>query len=80
MICYKIDILAALKEKGYSSYRMRKEKVFGERVIQQLRDKEPFSWEVLSRLCLLLDCQPGDLLESVAGDPGAESCAPLKGI
>lgn len=73
MLHYKVDILAALKEKGYSSYRMRKEKIFGERVIQQLRDNEPFSWEVLSRLCLLLDCQPGDLLESVAGDPGEAS-------
>ncbi len=65
MIRYKIDILAALKEKGFSTYRLRKEKIFGERVVQQLRDKEPFSWEVLSRLCLLLECQPGDILESV---------------
>ena len=65
MIQYKIDILAALKEKGYSTYRIRKEKIFGERVVQQLRDKEPFSWEVFSRLCDLLECQPGDLLESV---------------
>ena len=65
MLRYKIDILAALKEAGYSSYRLRKEKLFGERVVQQLRNKEPFSWEVLSRLCLLLECQPGDLIESV---------------
>ena len=65
MIKYKIDILAALKEKGFSTYRLRKERIFGERVVQQLRDKEPFSWEVLSRLCLLLECQPGDILESV---------------
>jgi len=65
MIRYRIDILAALKEKGFSTYRLRKEKIFGERVVQQLRDKEPFSWEVLSRLCLLLECQPGDLLESI---------------
>ena len=65
MIQYKIDILAALKENGYSTYKIRKEKIFGERVVQQLRDKEPFSWEVLSRLCDLLECQPGDLLESV---------------
>jgi len=65
MIKYKIDILAALREKGYSTYRIRQEKILGERVVQQLRNKEPFSWEVLSRLCLLLDCQPGDLLESV---------------
>jgi len=65
MIIYKKDILAALKEKGYSTYRIRQDKIFGQRVLQQFRDKEPFSWEVLGRLCLLLDCQPGDLLESV---------------
>ena len=65
MLKYKVDILSALKEKGYSSYRLRKEKIFGERVIQQLREHEPFSWEVLARLCLLLDRQPGDLIVSV---------------
>lgn len=59
---YKIDVLAALKEKGFSSYRLRKEKIFGERVIQQLRNKEPVSWEVLGRLCALLECEIGDLL------------------
>ena len=74
MLQYKVDILAALKDKGYSSYRMRKDKIFGERVIQQLRDKEPFSWEVLSRLCLLLECQPGDLLVSV---PEAGNCGEI---
>lgn len=62
-IKYKVDVLAALKEKGYSSYKMRKEKVFGERTIQQLRNQEPVSWEVLSRICALLECQPGDILE-----------------
>ena len=36
-IKYKIDILAALKEKGYSTYRLRKEKLIGEATIQQLR-------------------------------------------
>ena len=59
---YKIDVLAALKEKGFSSYRLRKEKIFGERVIQQLRNKEPVSWEVLGRLCALLECEIGDLI------------------
>ena len=61
-LVYRIDVLAALKEKGFSSYRLRKEKIFGERVIQQLRNKEPVSWEVLGRLCSLLDCEVGDLL------------------
>ena len=60
---YKVDILESLKARGYSSYRLRKEKLLGERVIQQLRDKYPVSWEVITRLCELLDCQPGDILE-----------------
>ena len=68
MIRYKVDILAKLKEKGYTTYRIRQDKIIGQRVVQQLREREPFSWEVLSRLCLLLDCQPGDLLESVQED------------
>lgn len=59
---YKIDPLAALKSAGYSTYRLRKERIFGERVIQQLREQEPVSWEVLGRLCLLLNCEIGDIL------------------
>lgn len=64
-IKYKIDVLAALKEKGYSSYRIRKEKLMGEATLQQLRNNELVSWENMTRLCALLDCQPGDILEYV---------------
>lgn len=59
---YKVDILSALKDKGYTTYRLRKEKLLGERVIQQLRNGEPVSWEVVMRLCRLLDCDVGDIL------------------
>lgn len=60
---YKIDVLEALKNAGYSTYRLRKEKIFGERIIQQLRDKEIVSWATIDTLCTLLNCQPGDLVE-----------------
>ena len=62
---YKMDILEALKEAGYSAYRLRKEKIFGERVVQQLRQGELVSWATVEKVCTLLDCQPGDLLEHV---------------
>ena len=62
---YKIDILPALKLAGYNTNRMRKEKILGESVIQQLRKGELVSWTNLSRLCSLLNCQPGDILEYV---------------
>jgi putative transcriptional regulator len=62
-IIYKKEILAALKEAGYSSYKLRNEKIFGERTIQQLRNNELASWATIEKLCKILNCQPGDLLE-----------------
>ena len=73
-IGYKIDVLQTLKEKGYSSYRLRKEKLIGQRDMQQIREGCPVSWAVIGRLCALLECQPGDILEYVPEEPaGAES-------
>lgn len=62
-IRFKIDVLAALKEAGYSSARIRKEKLMGEATLQQLRHGELVSWKTMETLCRLLNCQPGDLIE-----------------
>ena len=59
---YKIDVLAALKEKGYSSYKIRTAKIFGEATLQKIRKGEPVSWDVIGKICELLNCQPGDIL------------------
>ena len=64
-IKYKIHILAGLKEKGYSTYRIRKNKLMGEATVQKLRNKEPVSWENISTICKLLECRPGDIMEYV---------------
>lgn len=62
---YKIDVLAALKERGITAYKLRKDKIIGERTIQQLRDNQLVSWETIAKLCHLLSCQPGDIMEYV---------------
>ena len=64
-VVYKIDVLEKLKEKGYSTYRLRKEKLLAEATIQSIRNGVLVSWENISRLCTLLDCQPGDIVEYV---------------
>ncbi len=69
-IRYKKDILAALKEKGYNTNRLRKEKMLSEGVIQSLREDKYIALQNLSRICELLDCQPADLLEYVKDDAG----------
>ena len=60
---YKIDVLASLNSKGYSTYRLRKEKIFGEAVIQKLRNFDSVGWSTLETLCNLLSCQPADIIE-----------------
>lgn len=62
---YRIEILPALKEAGYNTTRLRREKLLGESTIQQIRKGELVSWGNISRICEMLDCQPGDILEYV---------------
>ena len=62
-IRYKVDILAELKKKGYSSTRIRDEKLIGQSYLQQLRQGELVSWKAFNTICALLECQPGDLIE-----------------
>ena len=44
MIRYRFDILEALKEAGYSTYRLRKEKIMGEALIQKIRHGEAITF------------------------------------
>ena len=64
-IRYKVDIMAALKEKGYSSTKIREDKLIGQSYLQQIRHGELVSWKTLDTICALLECQPGDLVEYV---------------
>ena len=67
-IVYKIDIMKALKDKGYSSTRIRNEKIIGQSYLQQIRHGELVSWQTITKICELLECQPGDILEYVEED------------
>jgi putative transcriptional regulator len=71
-ITYKIDIIKKLKDAGYSTYRIRKEKLLAESTLQSIRDKKSISWENVATICGLLNCQPGDLLMYLDDEPEAE--------
>lgn len=62
---YNLDILAALKEKGYTTYEIRKKGLLSESTLQKLRKKEGIAWGNIETICRLLGCQPGDILEYV---------------
>ncbi len=62
---FKIDVLEALKAKGYTTYVLRKDNILSQSTLQKLREGKGLSWENIERLCSLLECQPGDLIEYV---------------
>jgi putative transcriptional regulator len=57
--------MAELKKAGYSSTKIREEKLIGQSYLQQIRHGEIVSWKTIDTLCRLLNCQVGDLLEYV---------------
>lgn len=78
MIRTRAGVLDQLKSAGYSTYRLRKDKVLGQSVIQQIRDRKAVSGETLNLLCTLLSCQPGDVLEYVPDEtPNAQTLAAI---
>lgn len=76
MIVYKTPIMPALKAAGYSSTRLRRDRLVSGRDMQRLRHGGIPSHGLLDTLCRLLDCQPGDLIAYVTDDAPAAEQAP----
>jgi putative transcriptional regulator len=62
---YKTDILAALREAGYTTYRIREDGLLSQSTLQKIREGKGVSWDNIETVCRLLSCQPGDLMEYV---------------
>lgn len=62
MLIYK-DILGQLSTAGFTTYRLRKEKLLSERTIQRIRDGAPINTTTIDTVCTLLNCQPDKILE-----------------
>lgn len=65
MFVYKFDILEALKDAGYTTSKLRKDKLLGENAIQSLRQNEMVGIIALEKICKLLDMQPGNIIKYV---------------
>lgn len=68
MIQYKIDVMKALAERGFTANRMRREKILSESTMQNLRRGGNITAETLNVICIILRCQPSDVLEIVPSD------------
>lgn len=69
---YKFDVLEALKGAGITTYKIRQDKLLSESTIQAFRRGEMVGMDNIGRVCRLLHCQPGDLLEYVEDGDGVK--------
>lgn len=67
MIVY-LDILEKLAAKGWTSYRLRREKVLPESVMTRIRKGQPITTDTVDKICELLECQPCDILKWEPGE------------
>lgn len=56
-------LFSLMKEKGLTTYIIRKEKIISETTLQKLREGRAVSTESIASLCKVLECQPGDIME-----------------
>ncbi len=61
MIVYN-DIMERLAEAGYSAYRLQKEGIMSNSTMDRIRHNKAISTETINTICLLCQCQPGELI------------------
>ena len=57
-----------LSDAGWSTYRIRKEKVIGNGTLQRIKANQSISTDTIDTICSLCDCQPGDLMVYIKED------------
>lgn len=67
---FKYDkLFALLKAKGITTYRIRKENIMSQAALTKMKNAEGnIDTRTLERLCKVLECQPGDIIEYVPDD------------
>ncbi len=68
MINYKIDILEELKNKGYTTYILRKNKYLSETTIANIRAGKPITMNALDAICVMLRKKPEEIINFEISD------------
>lgn len=59
-----------LKEKGWNTTRIRNERLLGQRTLTAIKNGTGgLDHRSIAKLCHILECQPGDLMEYVEDTP-----------
>ena len=60
-------LLELLKARGYTTYRIRKERLIGQGTLTAIKNGTGgLDAKTIARLCEVLACQPGDIMEYIS--------------
>ncbi len=58
-------LLALMEKKGVTSYTVKKDNLIGQATFKKIKDGGDIDTRTIAKLCALLECQPGDIMEYV---------------
>ena len=65
-------LLAIIKERGITSYTIKKDNVIGQASLRKIREGGHIDTRTIESLCKYLHCQPGDIMEYI--EENGEDC------
>lgn len=68
MFKYKVDIIKELTNHGFSTTRIRKEKIISQATLQNIRQGKSITLDTINTICVILRCQPSDIVEITPSD------------
>ena len=63
MYKYKKDVVKALNDRGYNSYRLKQSGALSQGTITKLKSEGNVTLETLNAVCVMLRCQLSDIIE-----------------
>lgn len=56
-------LLLMMQQKGLTTYKIRKENIISQSALTAIKNGKSVTTDTIAKLCKVLDCQPGDILE-----------------
>lgn len=56
------DIMGMLRDAGYTTYRIKKERLIGGGAMSRIINHESITTNTIDTICRLCHCQPGDII------------------
>ncbi len=58
-------LFSLMKEKGLTTYKIRKENIISQSALTALKNGKSVTTDTIEKLCKALNCQPGDIMSYV---------------